>query len=184
MPLGQGRSTEGCANGQTAVEAQPTRLIANDVLHAPGDRAGCSPMALPATAVLGGPFDAVADVGDSPGEAVQTCREAGLTPAVARPIPAAHQQLGRFSTEDFTSDGATDPSQCPAGEPRTCRCATVDLGRPLRSEATVAGRACPLKPQGTRHTGGRRLTRWVEEHWLDEMAQRGRRRPEVLTQRK
>jgi hypothetical protein len=123
MPLGQGRGPEGCANGQTAVEAQPTRLIANDVLHAPGDRAGCSPMALPATAVLGGPFDAVADVGDSPGEAVQTCREAGLTPAVARPIPAAHQQLGRFSTEDFTSDGATDPSQCPAGEPRTCRCA-------------------------------------------------------------
>ena len=141
-------------------------------------------MALQAKEVLGGPFDAVADVGDSHGEDVQTCLEAGSTPSVARPITAANQKLGLFSTEDCISDGATDTSQWPAGELLTCRFATVELGRPIRSEATAACSACPLKPQCTRNTGGRRLTRWVDEHLLEEMAPRVRRRPEVLKQRK
>jgi hypothetical protein len=183
MQLGKGRGTAVCSNGHTAVDAQHTRIIAHDGTTETGDRAGRSPMALEATAVLGSGGDAVAEVGDDHGEAVQTCLAAGIPPSVARPLTSAKQNLGLCSTEDCPSDGATDPSQCPAGARRTFRCATVDLGRPLRSEATAAGSACALKPQGTRHTGGRRLTRWVEEHWLDEMAQRGRRRPEGMTQR-
>ena len=51
-------------------------------------------MARQATAVLGCPFEAVAEVGDDHGEEVKTCLEAGSTPYVARPITSAHQQLG------------------------------------------------------------------------------------------
>jgi hypothetical protein len=44
--------------------------------------------------------------------------------------------------------------------------ATVELGRPLRYDATSACRACPLKQQCTRNTGGRRLTRgWMSPCW-------------------
>ena len=53
----------------------------------------------------------------------------------------------------------------------------------LRYDAPAACRAWALQPQCTRNKGGRRLTRWVEEHLLEERAQRVRRRPEVMTQR-
>ena len=183
MILGQGRGTEVCSNVQRAVDSQPTLMSANDVTHETGDRDGRSPMALQAQAVRGCPCDAVAEVGSEHGEEVQTCLAAGSTPSVARPIPSANQKLGLFSKDAFTSDGATDTSQCPAGERLTCRLDAVAPGRHSRYEATSACRTCPLKPQGTRHQGGRRLTRGVDAHLWEALEPRGRSRPEVRKQR-
>jgi hypothetical protein len=149
-----------------------------------GDRDWLSPMALQAKAVLGCSFAAVADVGYYHGEEVKTCLEAGITPYVARPITSANQKLGLFSKDDFTYDAATDTYQCPAGERLTFRFDTVEVGRHIRYYATSACRTCPLKQQCTRNKGGRRLTRWVDEHLLEEMEQRVRSRPEVMKQRK
>jgi hypothetical protein len=115
---------------------------------------------------------------------VKTCLAAGITPYVARPITSANQKLGLCSQEDCTSEGATATYQCPAGARLTFRFATVELGRPIRYEATSACTACALKQQCTRNKGGRRLTRWVDGHLLEEMEQRVRRRPEVMKQRK
>jgi transposase len=159
-------------------------MIAHDVTNDPGDRAWLSPMALQAKEVLSRGFDVVADVGYYHGEEVKTCQEAGITPDVARPITSANQQLGLFSTDDFTNESATDTAQGLAGARLTCRFATVALGRNLRDEATSACRACPLTPQGTRHNGGRRLTRLVDEHLVEEMDERVCCRPEVMKQRK
>jgi transposase len=184
MKLGKGRGTEVCSTVQTAVDSQHKRIIANDVTNDPGDRDWLSPMALQAKAVLGGPFEAVADVGYYHGEEVKTCLEAGITPCIARPVTSANQQLGLLSKDDFTYDGATDTYQCPAGAQLTFRFATVELGRPIRYYATSACKACPLKSQCTRNKGGRRLTRWVDEHLLEAMEQRVRSRPEVMRQRK
>jgi transposase len=184
MKLGKGRGTEVCYNVQTAVDSKHKLIIANDVTNDTGDRACLSPMALQAQDILGGTFDAVADVGYYHGEEVKTCLEAGITPYVARPVTSANQKLGLFSKDDFTYDGATDTYQCPAGEQLTFRFATVEQGRHIRYYATAACRACPLKQQCTRNKGGRRLTRWVDEHLLEEMEQRVRSRPEVMKQRK
>jgi hypothetical protein len=184
LQRGKGRGPDVGDNVQTAVDRKPKRIIATAVPNDPGDRAGRSPMALQAQAVLGCTFDAVADVGDDHGEAVKPCLHAGSTPYVPRPLPSANQQRGLFSQADGTEAGATATSQCPAGEPRTFHFATVELGRHIRYEAPSACRACPLTQQGTRNQGGRRLTRWVEAHRLAAMAQRGRRRPEVMQQRK
>jgi len=126
----------------------------------------------------------VADGGYYHGEEVKTCLEAGITPYIARPVTSANQKLGLFSKDDFTYDGATDTYQCPAGAQLTFRFVTVELGRHIRSDATSACKACPLKPQCTRNKGGRRLTRWVDAHLLEAMEQRVRRRPEVMRQRK
>jgi hypothetical protein len=184
MIRGKGRGTEVCYNVQMAVDSKHTLILANDVTHDTGARDWLSPMALQAKAVRGCPFDAVAEVGDEHGAEVTTCLEAGITPDVARPIPSANQQLGLFSKDACTYDGGTNPSQCPAGERLTCRFATVELGRHIRYDATSACRTCPLKPQCTRNQGGRRRTRWVDEHLLEAMEQRGRSRPEVMQQRK
>ena len=51
----------------------------------------------------------MADGGDDHGEEVKTCLDAGMPPYVARPITSANQQLGLFSKEDCTYDGATAP---------------------------------------------------------------------------
>ena len=72
------------------------------------DRDWLSPLAVEAKTVLGGPFAAVADVGSDHGQEVTPCLHEGMTPSIARPITSAHQQLGLFSTDDFTSAAATD----------------------------------------------------------------------------
>ena len=183
MKLGKGRGIAVCSNVQTAVDSQHKLIVANDVTTATSDRDCLSPLALQAKDILGGPFEAVADVGDYHGEEVTTCLEAGLTPYVARPITAANAKLGLFSKDDFQYDQATDTSQWPAGAQLTFRCAAVEHGRHSRYYAPPACGSCPLKPQCTRSQGGRRITRWVDEHLWEAMEQRVRRRPEVMKQR-
>jgi hypothetical protein len=160
MQRGQGRGTAVCDNMQTAVDAQPTLMVAGAVTHAPGDRAWLRPLARQAQAGRDGPG------------------AAGRTPSGSRPSPSANAQLGLVSQADCTSHPATDTSPGPAGAPRTSRVAPVELGRPLRYDATGAGRGGAIQQPCRRNTGGRRLTRWGEEQWLDELAPRGRRRPE------
>ena len=141
-------------------------------------------MALQAKAVLEHPFEVVADMGYYHGDEVKVCVEAGITPYVARPITSANKKLGLFSKDDFHYDGATDIYQCPAGELLTFRFETVEVGRHIRYYATSACKACARKQACTRSKEGRRITRWVDEHLLEEMAQRVRRRPEVMKRRK
>ena len=184
MKLGKGRGIEVCYNVQTAVDSKHKLIVANDVTNDTSDRDWLSPMALQAKEVLGRPFEAVADVGYDHGEEVKTCLEAGITPYVARPITSANQKLGLFSKDDVIYDKATDTYQCPASARRTFRFDAVEHGRHIRSDATSACGGGALKPQGTRSKGGRRMTRWVDEHLLEAMEQRVRRRPEVMKQRK
>src|SRR5262249_25075456 len=115
MQRGKGRGVAVCSNVQTAVESKPKRMVANAVPNDRHDRDGLRPLALQATAILGGPFDAGAEVGSDHGEAVQTGRDAGSPPDAARPSTSAKAQLGLFSTEDCRYDQAPDPDPCPAG---------------------------------------------------------------------
>jgi transposase len=184
MKLGKGHGTEVCYNVQTAVDSKHKLIVANDVTNDTGDRDCLSPMALQAKDILGGPFDAVADVGYYHGEEVKTCLDAGITPYIARPVTSANQKLGLFTKEDFIYDGASDTYQCPAGERLTFRFDAVEHGRHIRYYATSACKICPLRQRCTRNKGGRRLTRWVDEHLLEAMEQRVRSRPEVMKQRK
>jgi transposase len=184
MKRGKGRGPEVCYNVQTAVDAKHKLIVACEVTNDPGDRAWLSPMALQAKEVLGCCFDAVADVGYDHGHAVKACLEAGITPYVSRPITSANEKLGLFSKDDFTYDRATDTSQCPAGQVLTFRFDTVELGRHIRYSATAACKGCAIKQQCTRSKDGRRITRGVDEHLLEEMEQRVRSRPEVMKRRK
>jgi transposase len=184
MKLGNGRGTEGCDNVHTAVDSKPKLILAGEVTNETSDGDWLSPMALEAKAVLERPFEVVAAMGYDHGDEVTACVEAGITPYVARPITSATQRLGLFSTDDLHDDGATATDQCPAGARLTCRFATVEVGRPMRDDATSVCKACALKQACTRSKEGRRITRWVEEPRLAEMAPRVRRRPEVMKRRK
>jgi transposase len=184
MKLGKGRGTEVCYNVQTAVDSKHKLILACEVTNDTSDRDWLSPMALQAKAVLERPCAAVADMGYDHGDEVKACVEAGITPYVARPITSANKKLGLFSKDDFRYDGATDTYQCPAGELLTFRFDTVEQGRHIRYDATSACKACAIKQACTRSKEGRRITRWVDEHLLEEMEQRVRSRPEVMKRRK
>jgi hypothetical protein len=184
MKRGKGRGTEVCYNVQTAVDSKHQLILACEVTNATSDRDWRSPMALEAKAVLERPFEVVADRGYYHGDEVKACVEAGITPSGARPITSANKKLGLFSKDDFHYNGVTDTYQCPAEALLTFRFETVAVGRHIRYYATSACKACALKQACTRSKEGRRITRWVAEHLLEEMAQRVRSRPEVMKRRK
>ena len=184
-PMMSGGRIEVCYNVQTAVDAKHKLIVAADVTNAAGDRDQLSPMATAAQELLGGALPVVvADQGYYHGAEIKRCLEAGLTPLVPRPLTSANEARGLFTKDDFAYDLAADRYRCPAGETLTYRTTTVEVGRTIKNYRTSACRRCGLKPRCTRNTAGRKITRWVDEHLLEAMAQRLRRDRALFAQRK
>jgi transposase len=179
-PMMSGGRIEVCYNVQTAVDAQHKLIVAEDVTNAAGDRDQLSPMATAAQEVLGGVTPVVvADQGYYHGTEIKTCLEAGLTPLVPRPVTSANEARGLFTKDDFAYDPAADHYRCPAGETLTYRSTTVELGRTIKTYRTRACGRCALQSRCTRNKDGRKLTRWVDEHLLEDM-ERGLRHDRTL----
>jgi hypothetical protein len=184
-PMMSGGRIEVCYNVQTAVDAKHKLVVADDVTNAAGDRDQLSPMATTAQEVLGGATPVVvADQGYYHGTEIKTCLEAGLTPLVPRPLTSANEARGLYTKDDFRYDRARDLYCCPAGQELTFRTTTLELGRTIKSYRTRACGRCALRPRCTRNRDGRKITRWVDEHLLEDMARRLRREPTLFAQRK
>jgi transposase len=118
---------------QVAVAAKHHLCVEQEVTTAVTDVEQRCGLAIPAKEALGvEQLTVVADRGYSPGEAIETCEEAGSEPSVAKPFTAAKRQLGCCGKEPFTSEPAPDGYRCPAGQALTCRCVTVELVRTIR----------------------------------------------------
>lgn len=184
-PMMSGGRIAVCYNVQTAVDAKHKLIVAADVTNAAADRDQLSPLALTARDVLGGGTPVVvADQGYYHGAEIKTCVEAGLTPLVPRPRTSANATRGLFTKDDFTYDRAQDAYRCPAGETLTYRSTTVELGRTITNYRTSACGCCALRPRCTRNKDGRKITRWLDEHLLEDMEQHLRRAPDLFRQRK
>jgi len=184
-PMMSGGRIEVCYNVQTAVDAKHKLIVAADVTNAASDRDQLSPMATAAQQLLGGAMPVVvADQGYYHGAEIKRCFEAGLTPLVPRPLTSANETRGLFTKDDFAYDPAADLYRCPAGETLTYRTTTLELGRTIKNYRTSACGRCALKPRCTRNKDGRKLTRWVDEHLLEAMAQRLGRDRALFAQRK
>ena len=186
MPVGQG--TDVCYNAQIAVDSTHKLIIDHEVTNSVTDQNHLAEMATRAKDVLGvEELDVVADMGYFDGSEVKKCKEAGITTYVAKPYTSANKKHGLFTKEDFRYNKERDCYRCPAGEELTYRFDTVELGRHIRYYATEKCRDCPLRQKCTRKKRkreGRRITRWVDEHLLEEMAERVKAKPEVMKQRK
>lgn len=184
-PMMSGGRIEVCYNVQTAVDAKHKLIVAETVTNAAGDRDQLSPMATAAQEVLGGATPVVvADQGYYHGAEIKTCLAAGLAPLVPRPLTSANEARGRFTKDDFVYDPAADGYRCPAGETLTYRSTTIELGRTIKNYRTRACGRCALRPRCTGNRDGRKITRWVDEHLLEEMAQRLQQDPALFAQRK
>lgn len=185
MPVGQG--TDVCYNVQTAVDATHKLIVAHEVTQDVTDQNHLAMMATRAKEVLGvEELEVVADMGYFDGLEVKKCKEVGITTYVAKPDTSANKKHGLFTKEEFVDDKEKDCYICPAGEELSYRFDAVELGRHTRYYATEKCRDCPLRPRCTRQQrkrAGRRITRWVDEHLLEEMAERVKAKPEVMKQR-
>jgi transposase len=178
-------------NVQTAVDNKHHLIVAQDVTKDVTDRDQLSRMALEAKEPLGVEhIKAVADMGYSHGKELKACLDAGIEPYVARPDTSANTKLGLFGKERFVYDPDTDTYRCPAGQTLTYRFDTVEREVPsgkerhIRYYRTSACGQCALREKCTRNKEGRRITRWVDEHIIEETQQRVEAHPEIMQQRK
>jgi transposase len=185
MPAGKGHGTDVAYNVQVTVDAKHKLILDHEVTNDPTDRNHLSSMALRAKELLGVKrLQAVADMGYYDGEEVRACAEAGIKTYMPKPITSANRSLGLFTKEDFRYDGRRDCYRCPAGQRLTFRFQTRELGRDVRYYATPACAGCRLRPRCTRNVSGRRITRSVDEGFLEAMERRVRSHPEKLKRRK
>jgi transposase len=182
-------STEVCYNVQMVVDSKHKLIITHEVANDVTDKNQLSGMALKAQEALGVErLEVVADMGYFDGSEVKKCLAAGITPYVSKPDTSANKKRGLYTKDEFAYDKEKDCYICPQGEELSYRFATLELGRHIRYYATPACQDCPVRGQCTRAKEegrkGRRITRWVDEHLLEEMAERVRARPEVMRRRK
>jgi transposase len=171
-------------NAQSVVDSKHHLIVAQEVTNEVTDRDQLSPMAVAGKQMLAvEQVKAVADKGYSHGKELKACLEAGIEPYVARPDTSANTKLGLFGKEQFVYDPETDSYTCPAGATLAFRFDTIEKERHIRYYKTSACSKCPLREKCTRNKEGRRITRWVDEHIIEETQARVEAHPEIMKQR-
>ena len=177
-------STEVGYNVQTAVDEQHQLIVEHEVTNDPTDHAHLAEMALRAKATLAvEQLEVVADMGYYDGAEVKQCAAAGITTYIPKPLTSVNQKRGLFTKQDFVYHEAKDCYRCPQGEELTYRYESFELNRQIRYYATSKCLGCPLRSKCTTNKRGRRISRWVDEKLLEDMARRVRARPEVMRRR-
>lgn len=183
MPVAQGLDV--CYNVEMVVDSKHKLIVTHEVTTAVTDKDQLAPIAKAAKEILAvEQLDAVADKGFYNGEQVKECDGANIQAYIPQPHTSRNRQKGLFTKDDFCYDKERDSYWCPQGEELTFRFETEEKGRATRYYATSACRDCTIKAQCTENKGGRRITRWAEEHLLERMAERVRAHPEIIKQRK
>jgi hypothetical protein len=189
MPVSGGRRTDVGCNVQLSVDPKHKLIVDHEVTNAITDRDLLSTMARRAKDLLGvDQLQALADMGYYHGKEVKACLKTGTTPRIPKPRTSASRKHGRFSKEVFRYGPEQDCYWCPAGEKLTYRLPgtvrqdrqTTAKDRDIKYYASSACAQCAIKAQCTRRKGGRRITRWVDEDLLDEMAQRVLESPDKM----
>src|SRR5262249_57541922 len=80
-------------------------------------------------------------------------------------------------------DESKECDVCAAGEEWHYRYESRAQNRLIRYYTTNKCRSCPLQAKGPKNARGRRITRWVDEKFLEDMARRVRARPELMRRR-
>lgn len=127
---------------------------------------------------------ALADAGYHSDQAVATCVENKITPTVPASQTGKAKDARFFTKADFTYVPERDVYRCPGDQ--ELRLSFVSQDERFYANAAACA-ACPLRTQcinTTSLTQGRRIKRTPHEHLLEAMAERLRKTPELLVQRK
>src|SRR5438552_2854550 len=178
-------STEVGYNVQTVVDEKHHLIVEHEVTNDPTDHAHLAEMALRAKATLAvEKLEVVADMGYYDGAEVKQCAQAGITTYIPKPITSVNRKRGLFIKQDFVYDEVQACYRCPQGEELTYRYESFEQGRQIRYYTTSKCLTCPIKHRCTTNQRGRRITRWVDEKCLEDMARRVRARPGLVRTRR
>src|ERR1700675_1675787 len=171
-------------NIQVAVDAKNKLIVEQAVTNQVVDMGLLTQTAEPARQVLGvETIDVVADRGYFKIEDIEACEKTGCIPHVPRPQRGSSVREGFFRKDEFRYDAERDAYVCPAGKVLP----PIRHGR-LRDRAKVdygnrgACRDCPMRARCTNEV--RSVSRLENEAVLDRMAERLKKRPEILDRRR
>ena len=178
-------------NAQTAVDAKHKLIVAQDVTNAANDADQLSRMSIEAKKALGvDHLKAVADTGYYNGEEIKACEAEGIEPYVSKRQTSSCTSRGLYGKDQFRYDSEEDVYICPDGQKLTYRF-TARRGAEgsaakhfLRHFATDACKTCSVRSKCTTNKNGRCITRWVDEHILEQMEARVAANPELMKKRK
>lgn len=178
-------------NVQTAVDDKHHLIVEQDVTSDANDKAQLGKISLKAKEAMNiENLIAVADRGYYNGQEIKTCEEKGITPYVPKPDTSNSKKRGLYSKDQFVYDSERDCYICPAGEilayshdapyPRKTSSQPI-IKKHYRSPAC---RTCAFTAACTTNKNGREITRWVDEHILEQMTIRIEKNPHILDKRK
>lgn len=180
----QGRDV--CYNAQIAVDEKHHLIVVDDVTNDCNDQKQLTALSKEAKAVLEvDELDVTADVGYHDSESIKDCIDEGVTPYVPKPKKSHNHKKGLFTKNDFKYDAEKDCYYCPANECLTFRFTYTKDGRQMRAYETSACSSCTLRSMCMdRKRGNRRISRWENEHLLEQMQARLEKRPDMISKRR
>jgi transposase len=114
---------------------------------------------------------------------VYKCHQEGITTFINSPASKLGQN--KFSKAKFIYNPQKDVYQCPAGKTmKFLHTVNKGDGRLLRAYGTKACLSCDLKLKCTASKIGRLVQRYPNEHVMDAMAERVKKNPNLMRQRK
>ena len=176
MPTSQGNQVG--YNAQMAVDAKHKLIAADDVTNDVTDYEQLANVALEAKANLElKQTEVVADSGYYNASEVGRCVEAKIQPMIPKADTSANTARGLYGKSKFKYAEQKDVYVCPAGGELSYRFSTIELGREIKYYRAKGCGQCALKSQCTRNKANRTITREVNEHLMEAMAERMRREP-------
>ena len=176
-------------NVQSAVDDKHHLIVEQDVTNEANDKAQLSKISIKAKETMGvEELTSVADRGYYTGEEIKICEENNITPYVPKPDSSSSKSRGLYSKDLFIYAPDLDVYTCPAGETLTYSYSA----RPERKAnpdhieryyTTSACKTCSSRALCTTNKKGRCISRWEQEHLLEEMAKRLEAHPEIMKTR-
>jgi transposase len=171
-------------NVQTAVDTENHLIVAHDVVMTGNDTSQLARMSKLTKATLDvDHLDVVADRGYFNSPEILACAKADITVTLPKPQTSGGKAKGLFVKADFKYVAEEDIYICPAGQRLRRRATTHDKGLThYRYWTNVCG-SCAIKDQCA--TGKeRRVTRWEQEHILEEVQRRLDENPQAMRTRR
>jgi transposase len=185
MKTRQGKDV--CYNVQIATDSKHKLIIVNEVCNDINDMHQLHSMAVEVKKILEvEKIDAVADAGYFEIENIKQCDKDCINTYVPRPERSRNKRLGLYTKKDFIYNPQNDTYQCPAGQILIFR--GFDKYKSPKHKhriyATHACQGCQQKQKCTRSKHSRRIFRWEHEELIDQLDQRVKSNPNIISRRK
>jgi transposase len=171
-------------NIQLAVESERKLIVAFRVTNDRSDANNLFEMSRIASEAVENPnLTVMADRGYYDFDEIKKCHEAGITTYIPEPFDKSNSKL--FAKKRFKYDPVMDQYECPAGQQLSfLRKVNKDRERVLHAYGTKACQSCSIKNKCTTSKAGRLVQRHPNEHLVEAMAQRVKKRPRLMRSRK